>query len=59
MIEPNHPSYYERRAAAERAMADRARDPHIARIHLDMADRYARQAEATSSPALAFLLERT
>lgn len=38
---PNH-DYYTRRAAQERAAAERSREPVARRVHLELAERYVR-----------------
>jgi len=51
-----HPEYYRSRAAEERAAADSAPNPAIARTHNDLAamyDRMAKEAEREVEPALA------
>jgi hypothetical protein len=45
MTESDH-DYFRRRAAEERAAADRAADPLAQRAHLELADRYDEVAEA-------------
>ncbi len=40
MFEQNHNDYYARRAEAERALAQKATDPAVARLHREMARRY-------------------
>lgn len=53
MNDDNSVEFYRRREQKERALADRAFDPHIGRIHREMAERYAalvRQAQPMSIP---------
>lgn len=45
-------AYYLRREANARALARRATDPTIQRIHTDLADRYAERAAAAGRPKL-------
>ena len=47
MSASNTAEYYGRREQAERALAAKAIDPAIAKIHLELASRYAEQAAAT------------
>lgn len=42
-------NYYERRAAQERALAERALDPSARLIHIELASRYAAIAAETSA----------
>lgn len=44
MSEENSREYFESRAANARTMASKAIDPHIAKIHQEMADRYGQLA---------------
>jgi hypothetical protein len=41
--------FYAKREEQERALADRASDPSIARIHLEMAEQYASRARTASN----------
>ena len=50
MSETSDRSYYSRRAEQERALGEQARDPAVAAIHFDLADRYSLLAEGI--PAL-------
>lgn len=47
--------YYARRAKTERALADKAQDPAVARLHRELANRYdaivAGEAESSTEPA--------
>ena len=52
MLGENTDSYYADRAAKERAIADKATDPAIRKIHLDMAERYELLAMGESAPAM-------
>jgi len=55
MSEENDREYYEARAANARQMAAKAVDPHIGKIHAEMADRYdqlAEHAESSQGPTL-------
>lgn len=44
-------AYYARRAEAERALAEKAQDPAIARLHREMAHRYDEMLLALREPA--------
>ena len=44
-------TYFKRRAAEERAAAERAHDPRARQSHSDLAERYADAARAFPSPA--------
>jgi hypothetical protein len=46
MTDSHDASYYKRREAAERHLAEISGEKSIARIHLELADRYAAQAAA-------------
>lgn len=48
--EANTAEYYQSRERAERDMAHKAFDPEIAKIHIDLANRYADQAAAAAVP---------
>ncbi|MEP9360049.1 hypothetical protein [Sphingomonas sp. KR3-1] len=51
----NPSDYYARRAEVERALADKAQDPAVARLHRELANRYdaivAGGTEASTEPA--------
>jgi hypothetical protein len=47
MTELNNNDYYLRRAEHSRQLAENAANPAIARIHLEMAERYEQLASAT------------
>ncbi|MDB5705228.1 MAG: hypothetical protein JWN66_2344 [Sphingomonas bacterium] len=42
--------YYARRAAQERALAERAADPSVRRVHVELASRYAEIASRPPNP---------
>lgn len=55
----NNPDYYQRRAAQERALADRAVDRSIADIHRDLAERYAELEQQATPRVYPIALGRT
>lgn len=53
MTELHDAAYYRRREAAERQLAEVSGDPLVAKIHLELAHRYAEQAGvAIEQPAV-------
>lgn len=46
MTDSHDASYYQRRETAERHLAEISGEPNVARIHLEMAQRYAEQSAA-------------
>jgi len=53
MTDRNDTEYYSRRETQQRELAEKAQAPEIRKIHLDLADGYARRAgPATTRPTL-------
>jgi len=50
--------YYAKREQKERQMAARTTDPQVARIHRELADRYADCIRSRQSPTLQFAVRR-
>jgi hypothetical protein len=50
--DPKNIDYYARREKSERDLAARTADPHIARIHSELADRYAHHVLSHQRPPL-------
>ena len=46
--EATRPNYYARRAAQERALAERSQEPTARRVHAELAARYAEMTEPAS-----------
>ncbi len=46
----DHEAYYRSREAVARGLAERAVNPVVSRIHLEMADRYATMAREAPPP---------
>lgn len=57
MNQQNHQEYYVERAATSRQLAQRAADPAIAAIHIDLATRYEALA-GQSEPTIVSVLTR-
>lgn len=53
MSQPKDADFYAERERQERALAACARDPAIARIHFEMAERYASRCRPTAAGARA------
>ena len=51
MTQPIDSRYYEKRIAQERALAERASDPIVRRVHTELADRYLRLLEPVAAAA--------
>lgn len=56
MTDGNDPGYYQRRETRERELAARAISPAIARIHIDLADRYAERLQGLGRPEVRLTL---